>query len=158
MRDEYENLDREYMTMLLEEWQRRYKNTTITDITKADNEYESYDMTATVNGKVQYIELKSRTNKYPYDKVIDKGLLLRAHKNNGQNTMFAVIFPDDRIVCITTPELIEDLKPVKTKVKHKYNVDENSEEDIQFNYLIPRDRFYIYKVYPYQLISKPTKK
>ena len=62
------------------------------------------------------------------------------------------------IICITTPELIEDLTPVKTKVKHKYTVDENSEEDIQENYLIPKDRFYIYKIYPYQLLSKPEKR
>lgn len=157
-RDRYEQVDYTYMTMLLEEWQRRYPNTTITDITKSDDPVSSYDMTATVNGQIQYIELKSRTNKYPYSKIIDKGLLLRAHKNNGENTLFACIFPEDRIICITTPELIEDLTPVKTKVKHKYTVDEDSEEDIQENYLIPKELWYIYKIYPYQLISKPEKK
>ena len=72
-RDKYENLDRNYMTMLLQEWQNRYCNTTITDITESTDPYSPYDMTATVNGKVQYIELKSRTNKYSYNKVIDKG-------------------------------------------------------------------------------------
>lgn len=157
-RDKYETLDRNYMTMLLQEWQNRYPNTTITDITESTDPHSPYDMTATVNGKVQYIELKSRTNKYSYNKVIDKGLLLRAHKNNGSNTLFACIFPDDRIICITTPELIEDLQPVKTKVKHKYTVDEDSEEDIQENYLIPKELWYIYKIYPYQLLSKPEKR
>ena len=34
-RDKYENLDRNYMTMLLQEWQNRYSNTTITDITES---------------------------------------------------------------------------------------------------------------------------
>ena len=158
MRDKYESIGRNYLTMLLEEWQNRYSNTTITDITESKDPYSPYDMTATVNGKVQYIELKSRTNKYSYNKVIDKGLLLRAHKNDGSNTLFACVFPDDRIICITTPELIKDLKPLKTKVKHKYTVDEDSKEDIQENYLIPKDRFYIYKVFPYQIISKPEKR
>ena len=158
MRDKYENVGREYVQMLFDEINRRYPNTTITNVTISEDPLTTYDMTATVNGKVEYIELKSRTNKYPYSNIIDKGLLLRAHKNNGENTLFACIFPEDRIICITTPELIKDLKPLKTKVKHKYTVDEDSEEDIQENYLIPKDRFYIYKVFPYQIISKPTKK
>lgn len=157
-RDKYENLDRNYMTMLLEEWQNRYPNTSITDIKESEDPLSSWDMSATINGKVQYIELKGRTHKYPYSKIIDKGLLFRTHKNDGKNTLLVSVFPDDRIICITTPELIKDLKPLKTKVKHKYTVDEDSEEDIQENYLIPKELWYIYKIYPYQIISKPEKR
>ena len=157
-RDKFENIDRNYMTMLLEEWQTRYPNTTITDITESEDPLSSWDMSATINGKVQYIELKGRTDKYPYSKIIDKGLLFRTHKNDGKNTLLVSVFPDDRIVCITTPELIKDLKPLKTKVNHKYTVDEDSEEDIQENYLIPKELWYIYKIYPYQIISKPEKR
>lgn len=143
------------MSMLLEEWQNRYPNTTITDIKESEDPLSSWDMSATVNGKIQYIEIKSRTDKYQYNDIIDKGLLFRTHKNNGQNSLLVTVFPNDRIICITKPELIEDLTPVKTKVKHKYTVDVDSEEDIQENYMVTKDRMYIYKVYPYKRISKP---
>lgn len=157
-RDNYENIDRAYMTMLLQEWQNRYKNITITDIKESEDPLSSWDMSATINGEIKYIELKGRTNKYPYSKVIDKGLYFRAHKNDGKNSLLVSVFPDDRIVAITTPELIKDLKPLKTKVNHKYTVDEDSEEDVQDNYIIPKELWYIYKIYPYQIISKPEKR
>lgn len=157
MRDKYENVGREYVAMLLKEIDKRYTNTTITDITVPDDQYTTYDLTATINGKLYYIENKTRGSSYGYMQLKDKGFYLRARKNNGQNTLFAYIFPDQQIVMMTTPEQLEGLEPEPTKVNHKYSVDEDSEEDIQYNYNVPLNKWWVYRVFPWQIINKPSK-
>ena len=77
MRDKFENVGREYVRMLFDEINRRYPNTTITDITIPEDPYTSYDMTATINGNIYYIENKTRGKSYDYFKLKDKGFLLR---------------------------------------------------------------------------------
>ena len=156
-RDKYENVGREYVTMLFDEINRRYPNTTITDITIPDDPTTTYDMTATINGNIYYIENKTRGKSYDYTKLKDKGFLLRARKNNGENQLFSYIFPNQQIVMLTTPDQLSDITPEPTKVKHKYTVDEDSAEDIQYNYNVPLDKWWVYRVFPWQIINKPKK-
>lgn len=155
-RDKYENIGWEYVQRLFNEINEHYKNTTIDNMTKSEDPCTTYDMTATINGKVHYIENKSRSKKYTYEQLKDKGFYLRARKNNGQNTLFAYVFPTEQIVMLTRPEQLEGLEPEPTKVNHKFSVDEDSEEDIQYNYNVPLNKWWVYQIEPFKVISTPN--
>jgi hypothetical protein len=59
---------------------------------------------------------------------------------------------------LTTPEQLSDITPEPVKVKHKYTVDEDSEPDIQYNYNVPLEKWWVYKVFPWSIINKPVSK
>lgn len=154
-RDNYEQTGRAYTRMLLEEIGNR-TTATVTDITEATDPHCPWDITATINGKPYYVEIKTRSDGYTFNSLKNKGFLFATAKNDGTNNLFAYVFPNDRIVMLTTPEQLEDLTPEETTVRHTIAVDEDSEEGIVWNYNIPYNGWWIYKLTPYTKISTPN--
>lgn len=117
--------------------------------------YSHYDMVATTNDKVYYVENKTRNISYKVYK--DEGYYLDANKVDGTINIFNYYFPQDSILMITKFDKIKDLMPQNTFVKKAVYVDDESQSTVQQNIIIPYNRFWVYDTENYNLINKPIK-
>lgn len=154
-RSKYEETAHHYVIDLYNNIADNY-NVTITDWNIPEDPYSKWDMSCTIDGKVTYIENKTRDS-YSFNELKDKGFYLSAKKNDGKNTIFNYLFPEDNIIMITNSDKLKDLKPLKTKVRHKAQCDPESPETEVLNYIVPYNRFWIYQINPFKLINKPTR-
>lgn len=158
LRDKFELDAHNWTAMVYDLLQRKY-NVSIEAITPSTDEYSSYDITAEIRGEKRFIENKTRTDKYHWDdkKMVDEGYYLASAKNDGQNSIFNYWFPQDNIVMITNDKELEDLTPVSTKVDHIKACDPTSRKGLVSNYIVPQDRWWIYRYTDtsIELVSKP---
>ena len=117
--------------------------------------YSHYDMVATTNDKVYYVENKTRNISYKVYK--DEGYYLDANKVDGTIDIFNYYFPQDNILMITTYVKIKDLVPQDTLIKKGVYCDDESQPKVKSNIVIPYDRFWVVDITNNTIINKPTK-
>lgn len=148
-----ENLCNDYESAPLEAIKAVYK--TIhpeTEITVAE-QGSHWDMIATVNEKVLYIENKTRNISYKVYK--DEGYYLDPNKVDGTIDLFNFYFPKDNVLMVTNFETIKDLQPQETYVKKDVYCDPDSGSKKKPNIIIPYDRFWVYDTTNNKKISTP---
>lgn len=155
-RSKFENDAHHYVIDLYNKIADNY-NVTITDWDIPEDPYSRYDMSCTINSKPVYIENKSRQTKYHYTDFIKTGYRLKAHKLNNA-TIFNYLWVQDNICMITNKKQIEDLEPIKTYSKHLTTVNDESSDGYELNYVIPYERFWVFRLSDGKLISKPKKR
>lgn len=155
-RSKYEETAHHYVIDLYSNIADNY-NVTITDWRIPEDPYSTWDMSCTIDGKVTYMENKTRSDEYHFNDLKDKGFYLSAKKNDGTNTLFNYLFPEDNIIMVTNSEKLKEYKPLKTKVKHKAQCDPESPEAEIDNYILPYKAFWTYQIEPFKLIDKPTR-
>lgn len=119
------------------------------------DKYNHWDMVATSNDKVYYLENKTRNISYKLYE--DEGYYLDANKVDGTIDIFNYYFPQDNILMITTYAKIKDLVPQDTLIKKGVYCDDESQPTVQQNIVIPYNRFWVYDTENYNLINKPIK-
>lgn len=118
--------------------------------------YSHWDLIATSNEKVYYVENKTRNVSYKVYK--DEGYYLDANKVDGTIDLFNYYFPQDNILMITNYDKIKDIVPQDTLIKKDVYCDNESQPKVKSNIVIPYDKFWVYNTTENKLISKPKKK
>lgn len=152
--DKFEDLGHQYTVKLYQDIAQHY-NVDITDFQVPKDPYSSYDMTATINGEIVYMENKTRSDRYRFNRIKDKGFYLATAKNDGRNTLFNYFWVKDNLALVTNSKQLEDLVPTETEVYHIQACDPDSPPAIVLNYIVPLDHWWIYQITPFKLISKP---
>lgn len=117
--------------------------------------YSHYDMVATTNDKVYYLENKTRNISYKLYK--DEGYYLDANKVDGTIDIFNYYFPQDNILMITKYDKIKDLVPQDTLINKDVYCDDESQPKVKSNIVIPYDKFWVVDTTNNTIINKPTK-
>lgn len=149
-RDGFERTAQEYIINLynqLADW----KGNTIT-YTIPDDEYSHWDMTATIDGVEYKVENKTRPNYHYYD--FDTYYI---NAKKADLDLFNMIFPMDNVVAVTNQKTLKEFSPELCKVNRLKYCDNESPEGMVNNLVIPRNRWWIYQLKPFKIISKPKK-
>lgn len=117
--------------------------------------YSHWDLIATSNEKVYYVENKTRNISYKVYK--DEGYYLDVNKVDGTIDIFNYYFPQDNILMITRYDKIKDLVPQDTLIHKDVFCDDESKPKVKSNVVIPYDRFWVVDTTDNTIINKPTK-